>query len=172
MEGAGRFGAKRLRVRATGILVEEGRVLLVRQTLRERSHWNLPGGSLEVGETLAACLVREMREETGLVVVPADLLYVCDRFKELGDQVLDVSFLVRRTSALSFARARLGDERLSEVRMVPIRELAHYGFSERFARLVREGFPERGSYQGDFHAFYGVGSACCPHESMRAKAQG
>ena len=79
MEGAGRFGAKRLRVRATGILVEEGRVLLVRQTLRERSRWNLPGGSLEVGETLAACLVREMREETGLMVVPADLLYVCDR---------------------------------------------------------------------------------------------
>ena len=26
------------------------------------------------------------------------------------------------------------------------------------ARLVREGFPGRGSYQGDFHAFYGVGS--------------
>ncbi len=158
MGGSAAPRVRGVRVRATGVLVEEGRVLLVRQTLRERSHWNLPGGGLEPGETLAACLVREMREETGLAVAPAGLLYVCDRFKELGDQVLDLSFLVRRADAGPPVQARPGNERLAGARMVPIGELARYGFSERFARLVREGFPGRGSYQGDFHAFYGVGS--------------
>ena len=36
--------------------------------------WSLPGGKVEEGETLAAALVREMREETGLDVEPGRLL--------------------------------------------------------------------------------------------------
>ena len=56
------------RIRLTGILVEDGKVLLVKEVLRERSRWNLPGGSLEPGETIEAGLIRELREETGLAV--------------------------------------------------------------------------------------------------------
>lgn len=33
------------RVRLTGILLEDDRILLVKETLRERSRWNLPGGA-------------------------------------------------------------------------------------------------------------------------------
>ena len=54
------------RIRLTGILVEDGKVLLVKEVLRERSRWNLPGGGLEPGETIEAGLIRELREETGL----------------------------------------------------------------------------------------------------------
>lgn len=32
------------RVRLTDILLEDDRILLVKETLRERSRWNLPGG--------------------------------------------------------------------------------------------------------------------------------
>ena len=39
---------------------------------------SLPGGKAEDGETLAAALVRDMREETGLDGEPGPLLYVCD----------------------------------------------------------------------------------------------
>ena len=53
------------RIRLTGILVEDGKVLLVKEVLRERSRWNLPGGGLEPGETIEAGLIRELREETG-----------------------------------------------------------------------------------------------------------
>ncbi len=56
------------RIRLTGILVEDGKVLLVKEVLRERSRWNLPGGGLEPGETIEAGLIRELREETGLAV--------------------------------------------------------------------------------------------------------
>ncbi|GAA1639642.1 hypothetical protein GCM10009679_50810 [Saccharothrix algeriensis] len=43
---------------------EYGRVLLQRRT--DSGNWALPGGTMEVGETLERCVVREVREETGL----------------------------------------------------------------------------------------------------------
>src|SRR5208282_5693315 len=49
------------------VVVDQGRVLLVRRgTEPLRGEWSLPGGLLEVGESLNAGVVREVREETGL----------------------------------------------------------------------------------------------------------
>ena len=41
--------------------------------------WSLPGGAVEVGETLEACLIREMFEETGLRVSVGPVIEVFDR---------------------------------------------------------------------------------------------
>ena len=144
-------------VRATGVLVERKSILLVKQVLKERSHWSLPGGKLEYGETLEQCLVREMFEETGLNVRPIELLYICDRFKSLNHHVLDISFLVTPVGKLALNGSLFGhkDEYLPEVKMAPFCHLESYGFSEKFIGLLKEGFPDKGSYQGDFHAFYG-----------------
>ena len=55
----------RLPISIKAALVEGGRACLL---LNERGQWELPGGRLEKGETAEACLVREVREETGLEV--------------------------------------------------------------------------------------------------------
>ena len=52
-------------VRPTGILIENGKILLIKQELVEQTHWTLPGGALESDETIEQCLIREMRGETG-----------------------------------------------------------------------------------------------------------
>jgi ADP-ribose pyrophosphatase YjhB (NUDIX family) len=62
------------------VVVHEGRVLLVRRGSEPlKGHWTLPGGVLEVGETLVEGVVREVREETGLVVEPLELVELLDR---------------------------------------------------------------------------------------------
>jgi 8-oxo-dGTP pyrophosphatase MutT (NUDIX family) len=59
--------ATSLRVSATAFIRDDaGRVLL--QQRSDNGFWNLPGGGLELGESVAQACVREVREETGLEV--------------------------------------------------------------------------------------------------------
>ena len=85
------------------VIVEDGRVALIK-----RGHapllgeWSIPGGVLEVGETLREAAVREALEETGLAVATLDLLGVFDRvIRDDGGKVLYhyvlIDFLCRRT---------------------------------------------------------------------------
>ncbi len=54
---------------------ERGRLLLVQRGNEPgRGLWSVPGGRVEAGEDDAAALVREMAEETGLVVEPGPLI--------------------------------------------------------------------------------------------------
>ena len=70
------------------VVVDEGRVLLVRRgTEPLRGQWSLPGGLLELGEALTDGVVREVREETGLVVKPLELIELLDRIHREGTRV-------------------------------------------------------------------------------------
>jgi 8-oxo-dGTP diphosphatase len=62
------------------VVVNGGRVLLIRRGHEPmKGQWSLPGGALEVGETLPEGVRREVREETGLEVEPVALVEVLDR---------------------------------------------------------------------------------------------
>jgi ADP-ribose pyrophosphatase YjhB (NUDIX family) len=51
-----------------------------------KGEWSLPGGKLELGETLRDGVVREVREETGLTVLPGLIVEVVDRIvRDDGD---------------------------------------------------------------------------------------
>lgn len=69
-------GAYRRSVAAAALISDdEGRILLVENAFPRR-RWGLPGGRLERGEEARAGLIREVREETGLVVEAGELLAV------------------------------------------------------------------------------------------------
>ncbi len=62
------------------VVIDEGKVLLVRRGQEPlKGEWSLPGGALELGETLEQGVVREVLEETGLTVAPAGIVEVLDR---------------------------------------------------------------------------------------------
>lgn len=70
------------------VVVDKGRVLLVRRGSEPlKGHWSLPGGMLEVGESLSEGVVREVREETGLTVQPVELVELLDRIHRDGERV-------------------------------------------------------------------------------------
>lgn len=70
------------------VVVKEGRVLLVRRgTEPLKGQWSLPGGLLELGESLTAGVVREVREETGLIVKTLELIELLDRIHREDERV-------------------------------------------------------------------------------------
>ncbi|MFC5144841.1 NUDIX domain-containing protein [Streptomyces aureoversilis] len=66
----------RIRNSASGLVVRDGHVLLLRGDWPQPDTFWLPGGGQEPGETLSACAEREVWEETGVRVRAAELLLV------------------------------------------------------------------------------------------------
>jgi 8-oxo-dGTP diphosphatase len=79
-ESENRLPAARPVVGVGAVIVVDGRVVLVRRRHEPLAgQWSLPGGALELGETLEAGVAREMREETGLIVDVGPIVEVFDR---------------------------------------------------------------------------------------------
>lgn len=122
------------------IIVEDGRVLLIRRAKAPLlGEWSIPGGMLELGETVRQGAEREALEETGLVVRANDLLGVFDRIvqdqtkRTLYHYVL-VDFLCQRTSGDVLAA---GDA--SDARWFTHAELSNLSLPEETLKVLQMG---------------------------------
>lgn len=62
------------------VVLRDGAVLLVERAQEPLAgQWTLPGGAVELGETLEEAVVRELREETGMTVRVLELVEAFDR---------------------------------------------------------------------------------------------
>ena len=105
---------------ASAVLVDAaGSVLLARRAIDpERGKWDLPGGFLEAGEHPLDGLRRELREETGLDVVPQEFLGVwMDVYGASGEATLNLYWICRATGEPEPA------DDIDEVRWFPPDEL-------------------------------------------------
>ncbi len=63
-----------------GVIIEDGRALLIRRGSEPLlGQWSIPGGTLELGESLQQGVARELLEETGIEVRVLELIEVFDR---------------------------------------------------------------------------------------------
>ena len=137
------------KVRATGVLIENNSLLLVKQKLSNNKNWSLPGGRVESGETLEQALIREMKEETGLDVEPIRMLYVCD-VAASDNTVLHITFLVKWIGGeITLPTNEFDENPIHDVQFIPIDELTEYGISEKFIEIIKNDFPNAGNYMGD-----------------------
>lgn len=122
------------------VLIHEGKVLLIRRGKEPlRGRWVVPGGTVEVGETLEEALVREIQEETGLVVRPLEVVTVFDRIERDGDSVryhyVIVDYLCRYVSGTPRAASDA-----EEVAYVAREDLPRYALPPKALEVVLDGF--------------------------------
>lgn len=102
---------------------DEGNLLLHRR--RDSKRWALPGGVMDIGETIAQCAEREVREETGLTVKAYHLVGVYsdpDHVFAYSDGEVRQEFSVCFACRIAGGEIAKSDESL-EVRFWPVGEL-------------------------------------------------
>jgi 8-oxo-dGTP diphosphatase len=101
------------------------RVLLVKRRFEPLAgQWSLPGGAVDVGETLEACVIRELREETGLEVEVGPVIEVFDRIMhDTGGRVqyhyVLVDYVCRPVGGTLMAASDVADVAWAEPRALP-----------------------------------------------------
>jgi mutator protein MutT len=77
------------------VIVKAGRVLLVKRRYEPLAgRWSIPGGTLELGETLETGVAREMQEETGLEIEVGPVIEVFDRIVFDADKRVRYHFVL------------------------------------------------------------------------------
>jgi mutator protein MutT len=128
------------------VIVEHGRALLVRRATEPLiGEWSVPGGMLELGETLRDGVRREVLEETGIAVEPGEVLDVFDSIftDTLGRtqyHYVLIDYLCRPLSG----EARAGSD-VSDVRWVNTDALPAMNLRESIEQVVRKGLQRAGN---------------------------
>jgi len=123
-----------------GVLIRDGKVLLIRRGKPPLyGRWVVPGGTVELGESLEQALVREMREETGLEVVPLEVLTVFDRIERDGDRVVYHYVIVDYLCRWLGGEARAASDAL-EAAWAALDDLPRYDLPQKALEVVQDAF--------------------------------
>ena len=77
------------------VVLDGDRVLLVKRGHAPlKGHWSLPGGAVEIGETLEQGVAREVLEETGLTIEVGPIVEVLDRISRDADGRIEHHFVL------------------------------------------------------------------------------
>jgi ADP-ribose pyrophosphatase YjhB (NUDIX family) len=123
-----------------GVVLIGGRVVLIRRGKEPlRGRWVIPGGTVELGETLQEALVREMQEETGIVVRPREVVLVFDRIERQGSSVEYHYVIIDYACDYVSGELRAGSD-ADEVALVAPDEIGRYDLPPQALDLVLDVF--------------------------------
>jgi 8-oxo-dGTP diphosphatase len=129
-----------------GVLIHNGRALLIRRAAEPlRGQWSIPGGRLELGETMAEGVARELKEETGIDVRVGELIEVFERIWNEEDVEADAAkprfhyVIVDYLCEYVSGEPKAGSDAL-EVAYASEAELVKFELSEAATRVLLKAF--------------------------------
>ena len=118
-------------------IFRDGRVLIVRRAQPPaRGLYTLPGGAVELGETLEQAVIREAREETGLAIEPVALAGYRQMIARDAAGKIERHFVILPFAARWIAGEVSLNEELSEARWLLPDELSGLNTTEGLAQIV------------------------------------
>lgn len=120
------------------VIVEEGKVLLVKHQEGEKVAWVFPGGRVEENESVAAAAIRECKEETGYDIKLNGVCYI---------QEYDIYYVTYFYSSVIGGKLTLGSDPelpkekqvLKEVKWVDLKDLKNYQvYPQKLAELIQQ----------------------------------
>jgi 8-oxo-dGTP diphosphatase len=141
-----------------GVVIENGRALLIRRGSEPLlGQWSIPGGTLELGESLENGVIRELNEETGLTVRIVEIIEVFDRIYEdeagaAGSESSESSGVAAKKKGPRYhyviidylcerldGEAKAGSD-VTDVAFATEDEFVKYGLTETATRILRKAF--------------------------------
>ena len=121
------------------VVLDDERVLLIRRGHEPlKGAWSLPGGVVEVGETLAKALRREVEEETGLEIHVGPLIEALDRIHRAPDDRVEYHFVILDYLCGVDGGSLTYRSDAADARWVAVGELGSYQLTENVTTVIRK----------------------------------
>lgn len=124
-----------------GVVVHDGAVLLVQRAAEPlKGQWSLPGGAVELGETLVEAVQRELREETGLEVKVLDIVEVFERISRDAERSIRYHYVLIDYLCEPVSGAARAASDVTAVAWARPEELASYQLTEKATGVIQKAF--------------------------------
>lgn len=122
------------------MIVQDGKVLLVKRKSEPLAgQWSLPGGAVEVGETLETCVAREILEETGLEVRVGPVVEVLDRITHDDEGRVLYHFVLVDYLCWPTGGVLAADSDVADVVFAEPADLARYALTAKATSVIQRG---------------------------------
>ena len=120
------------------IIVRNGKILIVkRKSEPGKGRWSVPGGLVELGETVGQTVVREVKEECSLDVEVDRLIDVVDSLTKDEEGNIKYHFVILDFFVkLKGGELKAGDD-AEEARWVPLEEVEKYNLTKTFREFLK-----------------------------------